>query len=94
MGTPLYEKRPTSELAHFAWCLLVALRIEQQYGKSLSGLLEHLFIMRWLTNAQKRKLFSRSIAPDIHWLLSQGKRYGLGANLLKKNKLYLSLKFW
>jgi hypothetical protein len=42
------------------------------------------FAMQWLLTAQKRKLFPKSVAPDIMWLLAQGKKYGFGANLLKK----------
>ena len=84
MTTPAYQKRPTAELAHLAWCLLVALRIEVKDGQSASDLQQHVFIMRWLANAQKRKLFPRSVADDILWLQAQGKLYGFKANLRGK----------
>lgn len=82
--TTAYQTRPTSELANLAWCILVAVRLAQQDGKAQSDLQQHLFIMRWLTTAQKQKRFPKNIAPDINWLLAQGKRYGFAANLVRK----------
>ncbi len=84
MSTPAYQKRPAAELAHLAWCLLVALRMEVHDGRAASDLQQHMFIMRWLANAQKRKLFPRSVAADILWLQTQGKLYGFRANLRGK----------
>ena len=43
-----------------------------------------MFIMQWLTTAQKRKLFPRSVAQDILWLIHEGKRYGFSAKLHRK----------
>jgi len=40
--------------------------------------------MQWLTTAQKRKLFPRSVAQDILWLINEGKRYGFSAKLHRK----------
>lgn len=82
--TVAYETRPTSELSHLAWCALVAVRLAQQEGKAQSPLQQHLFIMQWLTTAQKRHLLPKNVAPDIAWLLAQGKKYGFSANLLNK----------
>ncbi len=82
--TVAYETRPTSELSHLAWCALVAVRLAQQEGKAQSSLQQHLFIMPWLTTAQKRRLLPKNVAPDIAWLLLQGKKYGFSANLMKK----------
>lgn len=82
--TAAYETRPTSELSHLAWCALVAVRFAQQEGKARSLLQQHLFIMQWLTTAQKRRLLPKYVAPDIAWLLAQGKKYGFSANLLDK----------
>lgn len=84
MATPAYQQRPTAELAHLAWCLLVALRMEQHDGRATSDVQQHLFIMRWLANAQKHKRFPRSVAADILWLQAQGKLYGFRANLRGK----------
>ncbi|WP_238939057.1 DUF2913 family protein [Mixta mediterraneensis] len=82
--TVFYQKRPTEELAHLAWCLLVAVKLSQKQGKIRTDLQIHMLIMQWLTTAQKRKLFPRSVAQDILWLLDQGKRYGSGARLHRK----------
>ncbi len=42
-----------ADLAHFAWCALVALGIARQEGKALSPLTEHTFLVNWLATAQK-----------------------------------------
>ncbi|WP_439292237.1 MULTISPECIES: DUF2913 family protein [Rahnella] len=77
--TTAYQTRLTSELANLAWCILVAVRLVQQDGKAQSHLQQHLFIMRWLTTAQKQKRFPKTISRDINWLQGQGKRYGFMA---------------
>lgn len=82
--TVFYQKRPTEELAHLAWCLLVAVKLSQKQGKIRTDLQIHMFIMQWLTTAQKRKLFPRSVAQDILWLIHEGKRYGFSAKLHRK----------
>ncbi|MBU9818620.1 DUF2913 family protein [Rahnella sp. BCC 1045] len=79
-----YHTRPTAELSHLTWCALVAIRLAQQEGKAQSPLQQHLYIMQWLTTAQKRRLLPKNVAPDIIWLLNQGKKYGFAANLLGK----------
>jgi hypothetical protein len=80
----LTVKRPTEDLAHLAWCIMVAVKLAQEQGKAATELQVHLFIMQWLATAQKRKLFPRSVAPDILWLINQGKRYGFAAKLNRK----------
>lgn len=82
--TVFYQKRPTEELAHLAWCLLVAVKLSQKQGKIRTDLQIHMFIIQWLTTAQKRKLFPRSVAQDILWLINEGKRYGFSAKLHRK----------
>lgn len=82
--TVFYQKRPTEELAHLAWCLLVAIRLSQTQGKIRTDLQIHMFIMQWLATAQKRKLFPRSVAQDILWFINEGKRYGFSAKLHRK----------
>ncbi|KLP46319.1 DUF2913 family protein [Enterobacter ludwigii] len=77
-------ERPTEDLGHLAWCILVAVGLAREEGKVLSGLQTHMFIMQWLLTAQKRKLFPRTLAPDIIWLQEQGKRYGSSARLYSK----------
>ncbi|EBS4058359.1 hypothetical protein DPY64_15210 [Salmonella enterica subsp. enterica serovar Newport] len=82
--TVSYNKRPADDLAHLAWCLLVALRLAQQEGRAVTALQQHLFIMKWLATAQKRKLFPKSVARDILWLSAQGRQYGCQARLARK----------
>lgn len=83
-STPHYEKRPQAELANFAWCLLVAVKMAKREGLANNKSQEHFFIMRWLETAMKRKLFPKSVASDILWLQGQGKKYSFSANLLNK----------
>lgn len=73
-----------SDLAHFAWCALVALRTAQQDGQALSSLTTHMFLLRWLAVAQKQKRFPRSIASDIEGLLVLVRKKGSAANLLNR----------
>lgn len=70
-----------ADLAHFAWCALVALGIARQEGKALSPLIEHTFLVNWLATAQKQRRFPRSIATDIDSLLHLGRCKGLAAGL-------------
>lgn len=82
--TVLYQKNPSPELAHMCWCLLVAVKMARRAGKIASDLQEHLLIMQWLANAQKRHLFPKIVANDIVWFIAQGKKYGYGAKLYNK----------
>lgn len=82
--TAISFKRPTEELAHLSWCILVAVGFARQEGRALSPLQTHMFIMQWLLTAQKRKLFPRTLAQDIILLQEQGKRNGPSARLYSK----------
>ncbi|PAX81851.1 DUF2913 family protein [Citrobacter sp. TSA-1] len=82
--TLLPTKRPDTELAHLAWCIMVAVTLARREGKTQSPLQTHMFIMQWLSTAQKRKLFPKSLAQDIIWLQEQGKRNGPAARLYSK----------
>ena len=77
-------KRPDTELAHLAWCILVSVRLARREGKAVTAMATHIFIMQWLANAQKRKLFPKAMAADILWLQAQGKRYGVASRLYSK----------
>lgn len=78
----LPPEQTVAELAHFAWCALVALRTAQQDGQALSPLSTHVFLLRWLTVAYKQKRFPRTIASDIEGLLTLGRSKGIAADLL------------
>lgn len=77
-------EQTVAELAHFAWCALVALRTAQQDGKALSPLSTHTFLLRWLTVAYKQKRFPRAIASDIERLVVLGRQKGLAASLFSR----------
>lgn len=80
----LPPEQTVAELAHFAWCALVALRTVQQDGQALSPLSTHTFLLRWLTVAYKQKRFPRAVASDIEGLLALGRSKGLAASLLNR----------
>ncbi|MEI7412247.1 DUF2913 family protein [Pectobacterium aroidearum] len=67
-----------------AWCALVALALARQDGVVQSASQENLFLVRWLATAQKQRRFPRDVAPDIAWLLEQGRQYGVRARLPEK----------
>ncbi|HCD9613240.1 DUF2913 family protein [Klebsiella aerogenes] len=79
----------SDELAHLSWCILIAVKLARQEGRIITPSHEHMFIMQWLTNAQKYKLFPRAFAQDIMWFQGLGKRYGLKAHLYKKAEAVL-----
>jgi hypothetical protein len=72
-----------SEILRFAWALLVAVSLYEQ-GRNVSPLERHMFIMRWLDTAWKRKLFAKSVAREISWFISEGRRLGARAGLHAK----------
>lgn len=82
--TVLPPEGSLADLANFAWCALVGLRLAQQDGQALSPLTIHTFLVRWLADAQKQRRFPRSVAPDIDSLLRLGRQKGPAAGLLNR----------
>lgn len=80
----LSPEQTVSDLAHLAWCALMALRLAQQDGQALSPLTIHTFLVRWLADVQKQRRFPRSLAADIDSLLRLGRQKGLAAGLLNR----------
>ncbi|KNC92834.1 DUF2913 family protein [Trabulsiella odontotermitis] len=80
--TLLSPEQLITDRAHFAWCVLVGLRLAQQEGLVCSPLSIHVFLLRWLATAQRQHRFSRSVAPDIELLLRLGRLKGPSAGLL------------
>lgn len=74
----------TQKSGHLAWCALAALALARQDGTVCSAAQENLFLTRWLATALKQRRFSREVAPDIEWLIKQGRQYGVGAKLAGK----------
>lgn len=81
VNNALTPEQTVADLAHFAWCALVALRLMQHDGQAPSPLMAHTFLLRWLVVAQKQRRFPRSVAPDIESLLKLGRQKGLAAGL-------------
>ena len=74
-------EQTVTDLAHLAWCALVALRLAQGEGILTSPLATHAFLLRWLATAQKQKRFPRTVAPDIDSLIVLGRQKGPAAGL-------------
>lgn len=74
----------TEKSGHLAWCALVALALARLDGGVLSPAQENLFLTHWLASALKQRRFSRDVAPDIEWLLKQGRQLGVSAKLASK----------
>lgn len=74
----------TEKSGHLAWCALVALALAKNEGSTHSLAQEDIFLTRWLATAQKQRRFPRDVAPDIEWLLKQGRMLGVRANLADK----------
>lgn len=82
--TAATPERVVADLAHFAWCALIALLIVRQDGQASSPLATHAFLLRWLAGAQKQKRFPRTVAQDIESLLTLGRQKGPAAQLQKR----------
>ncbi|MFZ5179065.1 DUF2913 family protein [Enterobacter kobei] len=82
--TALPPEESLADLAHFAWCALVGLRLAQQDGQARSPLAIHTFLVRWLADVQKQRRFPRSVAPDIDSLLRLGRMKGPAADLQQR----------
>lgn len=76
-----HPDQTTHDLAHLAFCALVALQTAVQDRIVTSPMAEHLFIVRWLATAQKQKRFPKTVAIDIQLLLDKGRKQGNGAKL-------------
>ncbi|KFB99327.1 hypothetical protein GTGU_04330 [Trabulsiella guamensis ATCC 49490] len=77
----LHPEKTIADLANLAWCAQISLRLAQQDGQALTPLAIHIFLMRWLTVAQKQRRFPRSVAQDIEGLLLLGRKRGYSACL-------------
>lgn len=82
--TVLPPEESLADLAHLAWCALVALHTARQDGRARSALAVHAFLVSWLATAQKQRRFPRSVATDIDSLLRLGRQNGLAANLQQR----------
>ncbi|MES1770934.1 DUF2913 family protein [Escherichia coli] len=74
----------TEKSGHMAWCAMVAMALARQDGRVHSPAQENLFLTRWLATALKQRRFPRDVAPDIEWMLKQGRQLGVRAKLASK----------
>jgi len=74
----------TNKSGHLAWCAMIALHLAKCEGQISSETQENLFLTRWLATALKQHRFPRETAPDIEWLLKQGRMLGPRAKMLHK----------
>ncbi|CAH5167399.1 TPA: DUF2913 family protein [Klebsiella pneumoniae] len=79
-----HAEQTVADLAHLAWCALVALRLAQRDDQALSPLMAHTFLLRWLATSQKQRRFPRSVAADIESLLRLGRQKGPAVGLQKR----------
>jgi len=69
---------------HLAWCGLVALGIARKKGQLNSPLNENVFLTRWLAEADRKRIFPKTVAENLRWLIEEGKRLGPRAGLAAK----------
>ncbi|WP_437616276.1 DUF2913 family protein [Erwinia sp. V71] len=70
-----------SSVSHLAWCGLTALHLARIDGQSGSPAQDNLFLTRWLATAEKQRRFPKALASDISWLLKEGRKKGMRADL-------------
>ncbi|CAH6336134.1 DUF2913 domain-containing protein [Pantoea agglomerans] len=74
-------KPGNTSVGHLAWCGLTALHMARQDGQAGTPAQETLFLTRWLAVAEKQRHFSKELAPEIRWLLREGREKGIRADL-------------
>lgn len=84
-------KPGNTSVGHLAWCGLIALHMARQDGQAGTPAQETLFLTRWLAIAEKQRRFSKELAPEIRWLLRDGREKGIRADLpVKLEYLWLT----
>lgn len=63
---------------------MIALHLAKRDGQVSSEHQENVFLTRWLATALKQHRFPRETAPDIEWLLKQGRTLGPRAKMRHK----------
>lgn len=81
----------SEKVTHFVWCALVALEIARFDGRIRSQEGEQNFIIKWLHEAQKKKLFCREVAPLLLTLLKLDSLYGVSISLRETLNYYWQL---
>ena len=56
-------------LNHFYYCFLLAIKLRKCNLPSVDGINPKIFMKRWLSVAQKKRLFDKLVYDEIQWLL-------------------------
>lgn len=56
-------------LNHFYYCFLLAIKLRKCNLPSVDGITPNIFMKRWLSVAQKKRLFDKVVYDEIQWLL-------------------------
>ncbi|QLK63913.1 DUF2913 family protein (plasmid) [Enterobacteriaceae bacterium Kacie_13] len=80
----MHTESLTKKSGHLAWCAMIALHLAKRDGQVSSEHQENVFLTRWLATALKQHRFPRETAPDIEWLLKQGRTLGPRAKMRHK----------
>lgn len=56
-------------LNHFYYCFLLAIKLRKYDLPSVNNINQKLFIKRWLSSAQKKRIFDKLVYDEIQWLL-------------------------
>lgn len=71
----------SEKITHFVWCALVAVEMARSDGKIQNREGEQGFVIKWMQEAQKKKLFCRKVAPVLLALLKLNSLYGTSISI-------------
>ncbi|MDM3354927.1 hypothetical protein [Citrobacter sp. Cb004] len=81
----------SEKVTHFVWCALVAVEIARSDGRVQTQEEERNFIMKWLQQAQKKRLFCREVAPVLLALQKLNNLYGVSISIREILNYYWQL---
>lgn len=70
------KTKKITEIIHFYYCLITAIKIAKKYGDVKSAVEVNVFTIRWLSAARKNKIFSKDVMTEIDWLSRHIKSQG------------------
>lgn len=79
------ERKEVDAIVHFYFCLIVALKINHRYCFRRDNHSRLLFLKKWLSNSQEKKIFNRHLLEDISWIKSEingGRNYSEIENII------------
>lgn len=57
-----------TDIMHFYYCLSIAIKINKRLGANKTPIHTNIFVLKWLDNAKKDKIFNDSVNSEIKWL--------------------------